>query len=112
MLRGDIKAGKTKGVKARSLRDNAYASAEKMMPGFKNVEDKRKAMGRNHALFGTLGSTLSSGPYYDAYNYMIKANRSNFDNAAKQLVKPQYSESDDWKVIGEYYSRNQKKKKK
>lgn len=109
MLRGEIKAGKTKGIKARSLRDNAYASAEKMMPGFKNVEDRRKAMSRNALLFGTMGVAASSPSYTKAYKDMSNNNRSNFDNAAKQLAKPQYSESDAWKAIGEYYARKQKK---
>ena len=117
-LRNNIKAGKTKGIKARSIRDAAIASANKHMPG---SGDAYKAERRNRnaqMLFGLVGSAATSGAYIDAYSNMNSKNKSMFDKEASKYSgkSAQMStkltgndESEAWKALGEYYAKKQKK---
>lgn len=118
-LRNNIKAGKTKGIKARSIRDAAIASANKAMPGsgdlYKAGEKQRKA----RILFGTIGSAATAGSYTNAYKNMYDNNKSMFNKEASKYSGAQKptstkltgkEESDAWKALAEYYSKQQKKK--
>lgn len=112
-LREAVRSGKTKGIKARTLRDNAVNIADKQMPGFANMHKANQRLRTSQALFGVVGAAANAPSWTKAYNDTLSKNQGLINNSAKQYAsqpKPQSyrltgnEEAEAWKKIAKYYS--------
>ena len=114
MLREGIKSGKTKGIKARTIRDAAIKSADKQMPGFANMHKANQRLSTSQALFGVVGAAAYTGSWTKAYKDFSSKNQGTFDRSAREYAsQPKQQsyrltgseEAEAWKKIAKQYQR-------